>query len=169
MPPTRIGLISDTHGHIVGQVWRLFADVDRILHAGDIGGYHLIRELETVAPVEAVRRNTDGASHRVPEVLTTSVGGITVQIRHKLETTSPMLHYLAATRGADLVLFGHTHQPFVEQVRGALFVNPGSASRGRGGMNTAGILTVEDQRLSVTIHGLDADLSVVSMWPVVEA
>lgn len=164
MTPIRVGLISDTHGHLEGPLWTLFHGVERILHAGDIGYVALIRELETIAPVEAIRGNTDAHSPSVPETVRTSVGPITVLIRHKVEQTSPMLYYLAATLDANVVLFGHTHRPFIEQVKSTLFVNPGSASRGRSGNNTAGILTVGDGGLSVSIHHLEESLPVIMTW-----
>ena len=42
----RIGLISDTHGHLDRKVVGLFDGVDAILHAGDIGFASIILELE---------------------------------------------------------------------------------------------------------------------------
>ena len=35
----RIGVVSDTHGVFDRAIVRHFAGVDRILHAGDIGGF----------------------------------------------------------------------------------------------------------------------------------
>jgi putative phosphoesterase len=56
----KIGLISDTHGHLPGKVHDAFKTVDLILHAGDIGSQDIINELETIAPVYAVHGNIDG-------------------------------------------------------------------------------------------------------------
>ena len=166
MPTTRIGLVSDTHGHLDSALWRLFDGVEAILHAGDIGDLHLVRELESIAPVSAIRGNTDATSHRFPETLTTTIGEITVHVRHKVDTTSPMLYYLAATVEANLVLFGHTHRPFIEQVKRTLFVNPGSVGRSRTGFGTAGLLLIEDRNLTVTIHNLEqAEFPVVMRSP----
>jgi putative phosphoesterase len=55
----RIGLISDTHGRLDSRVVEIFEGVDRILHAGDIGGEEILAELGAVAPVTAVLGNTD--------------------------------------------------------------------------------------------------------------
>ena len=34
----------------------------------------------------------------------------------------------AKSRGCDVAMFGHTHRPFLETVKGVLLVNPGSLS-----------------------------------------
>ena len=56
-----IGVVADTHGILNPQVLRLFAEVDLILHAGDVGDIEVIRGLEGIARVIAVRGNNDRA------------------------------------------------------------------------------------------------------------
>ena len=55
----KIGVISDTHNFLDPKVHELFAGVNHILHAGDIGNATIISELEAIAPVTAVYGNTD--------------------------------------------------------------------------------------------------------------
>src|SRR5216110_2710106 len=55
----KICIISDTHGFLDPKVPELFAGVERILHAGDVGPHSLLLELEAIAPVTAVLGNTD--------------------------------------------------------------------------------------------------------------
>jgi len=55
----KIGVLSDTHGFLDPRVETLFAGVDHILHAGDIGYATIILELEFLAPVTAVLGNCD--------------------------------------------------------------------------------------------------------------
>jgi predicted phosphodiesterase len=50
----RLGVISDTHGLLRPEVFEVFAQVDHILHAGDVGPPDLLTELEAVARVSAV-------------------------------------------------------------------------------------------------------------------
>ena len=57
--PHTIGIISDTHGVLPKEVFDLFADVDQIIHAGDIGSEDILIELGVLAPVVAVRGNMD--------------------------------------------------------------------------------------------------------------
>ena len=58
----RIGVISDTHGVLHPAVADVFANVDAILHAGDIGGAHVLDALRRLAPVTSVDGNNDDAT-----------------------------------------------------------------------------------------------------------
>ena len=66
----RVGVISDTHGYMDPRALLLLEGVGHILHAGDIGNYSIISELEQLAPVTKVRGNVDrdGQSALSPEV-----------------------------------------------------------------------------------------------------
>lgn len=57
----RIGIIADTHGVLHPRVQDVFAGVDHILHAGDVGGAHILDALRAIAPVTAVAGNNDDA------------------------------------------------------------------------------------------------------------
>src|SRR3954454_1748995 len=54
-----VGLISDTHGQFRPEIPRVFAGVDLIVHAGDVGGSGVLAALAAIAPVEAVSGNVD--------------------------------------------------------------------------------------------------------------
>ncbi len=127
----RVGVISDTHGSLPAAVHDVFAGVDRILHAGDIGNEDVITELETIAPVTAVSGNTDpaqiGFTH--PERASVAIGGVRFLVGHiYAELVRPGI-----PADVDVVVFGHTHVPRVEHNHGLLLLNPGSASRSRSG------------------------------------
>ena len=77
----RIGVISDTHVPVraralPGQVFRIFAGVDLILHAGDLVTLDVLDELQAIAPVLAVHGNVDHpeVQERLPAVLRIEVG-----------------------------------------------------------------------------------------------
>ena len=166
MSKLRVGLVSDTHGRLSAALWDLFSGVSSIIHAGDVGESSVLADLETIAPVLAVRGNTDAALGRLPEVLTTDAGGLSIRVQHVVSDHTKKLERLAAASRTDLLVFGHTHRPFIQQIRGTLFVNPGSASRSRTGCNTAGLLTVDDGKPVVSIHDLEGKgLPVVQRWP----
>ncbi|HJT18758.1 MAG TPA: metallophosphoesterase family protein, partial [Thermoanaerobaculia bacterium] len=55
----RIGVISDTHGLIRPEALVALQGVDHILHAGDIGGEHVLDALREIAPLTFVRGNND--------------------------------------------------------------------------------------------------------------
>ena len=56
-----IGVISDTHGLLRPEAVKALKGVELIIHAGDIGDPKILRALERIAPVHAVRGNTDRA------------------------------------------------------------------------------------------------------------
>src|SRR5687768_13089438 len=58
----RVGLISDTHGVVHPRVEELFANMDHIVHAGDVGGEHVLRALRGLAPLTYVDGNNDDAT-----------------------------------------------------------------------------------------------------------
>jgi len=80
---TRIGVVSDTHNYVDPKLAELFAGVDHILHAGDIGQPRVIRELEQLAPVTAVAGNTDDPmfGFRLVELVEVAGKFITLPIR----------------------------------------------------------------------------------------
>ena len=130
----KVGIISDTHGLLRAQVFEVFAGVDHILHAGDVGPAELLDELVAIAPVTAVWGNTDGwdVRGRVKEVAEVELGGVSVVVVHGMQLGSPTPEKAAAAYPhAGLVVFGHSHQPVIRQVGSTLAVNPGSAGRQR--------------------------------------
>jgi putative phosphoesterase len=130
----RLGLVSDTHGLLRAEVFEVFAGVDHILHAGDVGPAELLVELEAIAPVTAVWGNTDGwdVRGRVPEVAELELGGAAIVVVHGMQLGSPTPEKVAAAYPhAALAVFGHSHQPVIRRVGATLAVNPGSAGRQR--------------------------------------
>jgi putative phosphoesterase len=130
----RIGVISDTHGHLDPQVLEEFAGVDHIIHAGDIMDGATLEALTAVAPVTAVAGNMDeGKLGKLPREVAGKVGGVRFIVGHKRKR---LLKRLALGKidgvgkhdSPDLVVCGHDHLPAVEWVDGTLFLNPGSAS-----------------------------------------
>ena len=128
----KLGLISDTHDYLDPRIPELFAGVDHILHAGDVGRSLLIVELEQIAPVTAVTGNTDeGLTLRETELV--ALGGKKFLIHHIVTpgVGSPRIDRRLRDDAPDVVMFGHTHKPFVQQVGSILYFNPGYAGRQR--------------------------------------
>ena len=129
----KILLISDNHGRMeyvkkaVEREWPF----SMMLHLGDCQGTE--DEITGLAgcPVYMVRGNCDWKPFN-PNVLTLRAG------LHKLYLTHGHLQYVsmgteflaeeARKDGCDIVLFGHTHCPFIDDRShpGLLLVNPGS-------------------------------------------
>lgn len=128
----RIGLISDTHNHFDPRLPALFQGVDHILHAGDICDTQVIHELEQIAPVTAVLGNNDFHSHlRETEVVELAAKKFLIQHIVNVRAPAEAFRRRLAFVAPDVVVFGHTHRPFAEQVGSILFFNPGYAGRPR--------------------------------------
>jgi len=128
----RIGLISDTHNYLDPRVPEIFAGVDHIIHAGDVGLPMLLAELEAIAPVTAVTGNTDEALPlRETEVVT--LAGKKFLVHHIITPGfgSARVAERLKTEAPGIVVFGHTHKPFAQQFGPTLYFNPGSAGRQR--------------------------------------
>ena len=131
----RLGIIADTHGLLRPEVFEVFREVDHILHAGDIGGWELLVELQALAPVTAVYGNTDGSEvrTRLPQVASLELEGLDVVVTHgdQLGSPTPARLHEAFPR-AEIIVYGHTHKPLLELVdRTVTVMNPGSAGQRR--------------------------------------
>lgn len=127
-----IGLISDTHGLVRPDVHDALAGVELILHAGDVGGDEVLDELETIAPVLAVKGNTDPPGHpRLAASIDRDVDGVSIHVSHGHEVGSPTPQKLFEQYAADVVIYGHTHRQLVTKAGRRWAVNPGAAGARR--------------------------------------
>jgi len=128
----KIGILSDTHGFLDPKISDLFAGVEHILHAGDVGPQSLLLELEAIAPVTAVLGNTDTwLNLKLTELA--EIGGRKFLVHHIVNphALTDDLRELLERAKPDVVVFGHTHKPFCETIGGVLFFNPGYAGKQR--------------------------------------
>ncbi len=144
----RLGVIADTHGTLVPEVFEAFAEVDHILHGGDVGSPELLTELEALARVTAVYGNTDGWDVRAvcDQTARIELDGFIVVVTHGDQFGSPnpaVLH--DAFPDAEIIVYGHTHRACLELVDKTVTVmNPGSASDPRyGAPPSVGIMELE--------------------------
>ncbi len=157
-----IGLISDTHGYLHPRIHDLFCDVDEILHAGDIDTDDVLIELRAIAPVAAVRGNMDMrgrvAVHR--DLLLHTYDGLRILLVHDLGLPHDLKPSVAAAlqqHDPHVVVFGHTHIPYMGYHHGVLFINPGSAHKGRqGSVSCVALLEIVNGR--PTAHHLPLDI-----------
>ena len=128
-----IGLISDTHGWLHPFIHEAFAGCDLIVHAGDIGRVEVLDELETIAPVAAVKGNIDGGDLRfLPLERVEEVGGKRIAVLHiagSPKSPRPAARNLLRKERPDVIVVGHSHIPVVSKVSGAIWINPGAAGR----------------------------------------
>lgn len=123
--PVEIGIISDTHGLLRAEALAALRGAQAIIHAGDVGDPAILRELERIAPVTAVRGNIDTSTwaRTLPETTVLEIAGVSIYLLHNVQE----LDLDAAAAGFSAVVYGHSHQPLIEWRKDVLFFNPGSA------------------------------------------
>jgi putative phosphoesterase len=143
---TIIGVISDTHGLLRPEAQEALRGSDRIIHAGDVGDRSILRRLEQLAPVTAVRGNVDDLlwAKQLPETSVVDVEGLSIYVLHALDR----LDLKPEAAGFAAVIYGHSHVPKQEMKNGVLYFNPGSAGPRRFSLPVSlGRLTVENGQL----------------------
>lgn len=94
----------------------------------------MLRELEELAPVEAVYGNMDepGLQGTLPERRVVEVDGVRVGLVHIPGPRAGREERLVSWfPSCAAVVYGHTHVPQLERHRGAWILNPGSPTERR--------------------------------------
>ena len=145
-------VLSDSHGN-VGNMIRAVEQVqpDRVLHLGDCQRDLTALEGEFPAlPMEGVPGNCDYGSCDQPERLI-ELGGVRILMLHGhtrgVKSDAMRAVWAARECGAQVLLFGHTHRPLVDNDGSLLVLNPGAA--GDPLRPTCGILTIENGKADV--------------------
>jgi putative phosphoesterase len=158
-----IGVLSDTH--LTGpnklfreKVNRCFADVDMILHAGDLTHISVLDAFDGKT-IHAVHGNMCGYQAQIdlPAKKVIEVNGFQIGLAHGAGFYRNIEERLYNEFGPlDCIVYGHTHKAAVRRIGKTLFVNPGSFSAtGRyGASGTYAIITVDD-KLAATIHTVE--------------
>lgn len=121
----QIGVISDTHGLTRPEALATLQDSDLLLHAGDIGKPEVLKSLESISSVIAIRGNIDQGTwaRHLPEETVVDVKGTRLYLIHNVN------NFQDNTRSNQyrVVISGHSHKPSIREIDGVLFLNPGSA------------------------------------------
>jgi len=129
----KIGLVSDTHGHVDEKLEKFFTNCDEIWHAGDIGTFDIINRLSKTAPVRAVYGNIDGQDLRTQfplhnkficedvKVWMTHIGGYPGRYDKSI---IPQIY----RNPPKLFISGHSHilKVVFDKKIGSLHINPGA-------------------------------------------
>jgi len=156
MERIRIGLISDTHNLLRPEARVALKGVDRIIHAGDICDAGVLRELEAIAPVTAVRGNNDRGAwvQVVHERERIEIGGVAIYVVHDLHD----LDIVPESAGVKVVITGHSHRPLMKMENGVLYINPGSAGPRRFKLPISiGFLEIAGGRTKGRLQTLEVD------------
>jgi hypothetical protein len=177
--PLRVGLISDTHipearPELWSEVFDAFADLDLILHGGDLHELSVLHALAELAPVYSARGNGEDGSGGRPitpdhpqlrESWLLTLGGVRLGLTHDLPIPEIPPNYTVerwcerrfGTTDVDVIVHGHTHVERIDVVNGALCVNPGSPTYPRNlntQLGTVGLLEIEGGVVRASVHQL---------------
>ncbi len=157
---TRIGVISDTHlptraRSIPNKIFEHFAEVQLILHAGDLVDRSVIDELRVIAPVEAVAGNMDplDLDHQLGRLKLIKIGPLSIGLLHgdlggRAVNFTQVRELFRPVLPAAIV-FGHLHEPVAKRVDAILYFNPGSAVEPRRvAKPSCGLLTIRGAEIS---------------------
>ncbi|MDQ2054901.1 MULTISPECIES: metallophosphoesterase [Halobellus] len=132
-------VVSDTHStdshRLSGRTLQAVRDADVVAHAGDFMRESVLDDFEREsARLLGVTGNNDdaGIRDRLPEARNFTFGGFTFAMTHRQRGGSTALSLFGRQRGADVVLFGHSHRPTYERTPDLVLVNPGSHAQPRG-------------------------------------
>ena len=136
----KMGIISDTHGLLREEVKERLKDCAYIFHAGDVHRPEILDELRTMGFLYVVRGNNDGYwAQNLRRSLNFSVGNVKFFMVHDRKDAAWELG------DTQVVIFGHSHKYFCQEIDGRLWLNPGSCGRNRfGGEVTMAVMTVEN-------------------------
>ncbi|MDO5601560.1 MAG: metallophosphoesterase [Oscillospiraceae bacterium] len=148
----KVLIVSDTHGN-AAQLYRMLQreeDAQALIFLGD--GLRDLAGIDKARPhlrVYSVRGNCDYSCFEPAEGLA-AFDGLLFFYTHghgyEVKWTLTPIKTAARQRGADVVLFGHTHVPYYEYENGLYVFNPGSLGHPRAGKPTYGVVSGEKGR-----------------------
>lgn len=129
----RVLIVSDTHGRHgnLDRVLEQTGKIDMFIHLGDVEGDEEYLEAVIECEKHIVRGNNDFFSY-LPKEEEFYIGKYKVFITHGhnyyVSLDSDMIREEGRARHADIVMFGHTHRPYLDREEDITVLNPGSLS-----------------------------------------
>ncbi len=127
----KILIVSDTHrqnNNYLKAVQRV-SPVDMVVHCGDVEGSEYIISEAAGCPVVMVAGNNDFFSN-LPREKEFRIGNYQIWLTHGhnyyVSMGNETIKKEAEARGADIVMYGHTHKPVIDFGDNVIAVNPGS-------------------------------------------
>ena len=138
--PIRVAIMADTHGVLRPEVERILETCDVIVHAGDFDNQMLYHKLNVDQPLSAVRGNNDrGWSGGLGQVNRFEIGGVKFIMAHERVDIPSVL------KDIQVVIFGHSHMYYQQEISGRLWLNPGSCGYKRFTLPLSmAVMTIED-------------------------
>lgn len=138
--PIRVAIMADTHGVLRPEVERILETCDVIVHAGDFDNQMLYHKLNVDQPLYAVRGNNDrGWSGGLGQVNRFEIGGVKFIMAHERVDIPSVL------KDIQVIIFGHSHMYYQQEISGRLWLNPGSCGYKRFTLPLSmAVMTIED-------------------------
>ncbi len=128
----RIGVVADTHSRqLPAMMLKDFKSVDLIIHAGDFCELEDYQAFANIKEVKGVYGNMDSSAVRkiLPRRQVFKIGAFQVGLFHGEGPPKTVLEKVKeefAKDKVDIVIFGHSHQPYNQREGNVLYFNPGS-------------------------------------------
>ncbi|MBR3684020.1 MAG: metallophosphoesterase [Lachnospiraceae bacterium] len=150
----RVLVVSDTHRRNDNyfKVLEKEKNLDLIIHCGDSEGSEYALSESADCPVQLVTGNNDFFSS-LPRELEIEIEGYKVWVTHGhnyyVNMSDEFIKEEARARGVDIVMYGHTHRPVINESKGVIAINPGSLTypRQEGRKPTYIIMEVEKKEV----------------------
>ncbi len=149
-------VVGDTHGRYkkLQKEIKSIPGIELLLHTGDHywDGQDLARKLKIKSHVVTGNcdRRTDGVKEMVLEL-----EGHRILLTHghlqNVKHTMNNLYFKAQQSRIDIVLFGHTHAPYLKKEDGIWFMNPGSPTFPQGAWGTYGLIELQPGKAELRI------------------
>ena len=144
----KIAVLSDTHNVLRPEVIEIIKGSDAVIHGGDINSQGILDEIKSAmkhnAPLFVVRGNNDKEwAENLPVSLNFELCGLKFFLTHNRKDIPQDVK-------ADIIIFGHSHKYYEENINGQLWLNPGGCGRKRFSLPlTMAIMNVNDNGYSI--------------------
>lgn len=129
----KILIVSDTHGQHrnLEKILEKTGSIELLIHLGDTEGGEEEIERKAGCPVHIIRGNNDYFTD-LPAEKEFTLEGCRIFLTHghayMVSMSDAQLKKEARKRGADIVMYGHTHQPALTFEDDLIILNPGSVT-----------------------------------------
>ena len=145
-------VISDTHGNLHNAIQQInrMTKLDYILHCGDhVRNAESLESIYPQIPIAYVAGNCDFMEYSVPYEKELTLMGKKIFMchghQHGVKRSYSTVSDYGLSKAADIILFGHTHVPYLYPTKNLIVMNPGSISSGRNEKKeTFGLLEIEE-------------------------
>ncbi|MCI8520883.1 MAG: metallophosphoesterase family protein [Clostridia bacterium] len=144
----KIAILSDTHNLLRPEVIEIIKGSDAVIHGGDINSQDILDEIKSVmkpnVQLFVVKGNNDKEwAENLPESLEFELCGLKFFVAHNKKD-------IPQNVTADIIIFGHSHKYYEENIEGQLWLNPGSCGRKRFSLPlTMAVMNVNDNGYSI--------------------